>query len=130
LLDTAGWHEEAATAAALKSPLQRLCAEYLTASNAGKGPTDPVARFHLGNGARLERVNYLANTAPRGFKESYGLMVNYLYDLDRIEANHEAFVRHGTVAHSDAVAALVAQGAKSKSGVTSLLGFTGRRSAS
>jgi len=130
LLDTVNWHEEAATAAALKGPLQRLCAEYLTASNGGKGPTDPVARFHLGNGARLERVNYLANIAPRGFKESYGLMVNYLYDLDRIEANHEAFVRHGTVAHSDAVAALVAQGARAKSGVTSLLGFTGRRSAS
>jgi len=130
LLGTVGWHEEAATAAALKAPLLRLCADYLTASNGGKGPTDPVARFHLGNGARLERVNYLANIAPRGFKESYGLMVNYLYDLDRIEANHEAFVRHGTVAHSDAVAALVAQGAKSKTGVTSLLGFTGRRSAS
>jgi len=130
LLGTAGWNEEAATAAALKGPLLRLCAEYLTGSNGGKGPTDPVARFHLGNGARLERVNYLANIAPRGFKESYGLMVNYLYDLDRIEANHEAFVRHGTVAHSDAVAALVAQGVKSKAGVTSLLGFTGRRSAS
>jgi len=130
LLGTVGWHEEAATAAALKGPLLRLCAEYLTASNGGKGPTDPVARFHLGNGARLERVNYLANIASRGFKESYGLMVNYLYDLDRIEANHEAFVRHGTVAHSDAVAALVAQGAKSRTGVTSLLGFTGRRSAS
>ena len=130
LLGTVGWHEEAATAAALKGPLLRLCAEYLTASNGGKGPTDPVARFHLGNGARLERVNYLANIASRGFKESYGLMVNYLYDLDRIEANHEAFVRHGTVAHSDAVAALVAQGAKSRTGVTSLLGFTGRWSAS
>jgi malonyl-CoA decarboxylase len=130
LLDTPGWQDEAATAAALKGPLLRLCADYLTASNGGKGPTDPVARFHLGNGARLERVNYLANIAPRGIKESYGLMVNYLYDLDRIEANHEAFVRHGTVAHSDAVAALVAQGAKSRNGVTSLLGFTGRRSAS
>ena len=130
LLETPTWHEEPATAAALKGPLLRLCAEYLTASNGGKGPTDPVARFHLGNGARLERVNYLANIAPRGLKESYGLMVNYLYDLDRIEANHEAFVRHGTVAHSDAVAALVAQGSRAKNGVTSLLGFTGRRSAS
>ena len=54
-----------------------------------------MARFHLGNGARLERINWLANTAPRGIKESYGLMVNYLYDLDAIEANHEAFVRDG-----------------------------------
>jgi|SRR5579859_225554 len=130
LLQTTGWHEDPATAAAIKSPLLRLCAEYLTASNDGKGPTDPVARFHLGNGARLERVDYLANTAPRGFKESYGVMVNYLYDLDRIEANHEAFVRHGTVAHSDAVAALVAQSHRARGGVTSLLGFTSRRTAS
>jgi malonyl-CoA decarboxylase len=128
LIDAPGWHEDPATASALKAPLLRLCAEYLTASNEGKGPTDPVARFHLGNGARLERVNWLANTAPRGFKESYGVMVNYLYDLDRIEANHEAFVRHGTVAHSDAVAGLIAHGTRSR--VTNLLGFTGRRTAS
>ncbi|HEV2673929.1 MAG TPA: malonyl-CoA decarboxylase [Aliidongia sp.] len=129
LLDAPGWHEDAATEAALRAPLLRLAAEYLTSSNEGKGPTDPVARFHLGNGARLERVNWLANIAPRGFKESYGVMVNYLYDLDRIEANHEAFVRHGTVAHSDAVEALVAQGVR-RNGVTSLLGFSGRRNAS
>ncbi|GGE99382.1 decarboxylase [Aliidongia dinghuensis] len=130
LLDAPGWHEDTATAAALKAPLLRLCAEYLTAANEGKGPADPVARFHLGNGARLERVNWLANMAPRGLKESYGVMVNYLYDLERIEANHEAFVRHGTVAHSDAVAALVAQGARARNGVTSLLNFTSRRNAS
>ena len=130
LLGAPAWHEDATTEAALRAPLLRLAAEYLTASNEGKGPTDPVARFHLGNGARLERVNWLANIAPRGFKESYGIMVNYLYDLDRIEANHEAFVRHGTVAHSDAVAALVAQGNRGRHGVTSLLGFHGRRTAS
>jgi malonyl-CoA decarboxylase len=56
-----------------------------------------VARFHLGNGARLERVNWLGNVAARGINESYGIMVNYLYDPEQIEANHEAFVRGAIV---------------------------------
>jgi malonyl-CoA decarboxylase len=66
-----------------------------------------VARFHLGNGARLERINWLGNTAERGMRESWGIMVNYLYDPPTIEANHEAFVRDGAVARSDAVNALL-----------------------
>jgi len=65
-----------------------------------------VARFHLGNGAGLERVNWLGNTAPRGIEEAYGIMVNYLYDPERIEANHEMFVR-GTVVRSASVDALL-----------------------
>jgi malonyl-CoA decarboxylase len=73
-----------------------------------------VARFHLGNGARLERINWLANLSPRGLRESFGVMVNYLYDPDTIEANHEAFVRQGQVARSAAVAALVHAGAPAK----------------
>ena len=101
------WWEDADRAEALRAPLTRLCAEYLTAANGGRGPRDPVARFHLGNGARLERVNWLGNTAPRGMRESHGLMVNYLYDLGSIEANHEAFVRNGTVARSAEVDALL-----------------------
>jgi malonyl-CoA decarboxylase len=102
------WWEDARRAEALRAPLTRLCAEYLTASNGGRGPRDPVARFHLGNGARLQRVNWLGNTAPRGIRESFGVMVNYLYDLGSIEANHEAFVRNGTVARSEQVEALLA----------------------
>ena len=108
LLRADRWWEDPDRAEALRAPLTRLCAEYLTASNDGRGPRDPVARFHLGNGARLERVNWLGNTAPRGMRESYGLMVNYLYDLDTIEANHEAFVRSGTVARGSQVEALLA----------------------
>jgi malonyl-CoA decarboxylase len=76
----------------------RLCAAYLTKAAAGKGLSDPVARFHLGNGARLERINWLGNVAPRGMEESHGLMDNYLYDPATIEANHEAFARGGKVA--------------------------------
>ncbi|CAA9253674.1 MAG: Malonyl-CoA decarboxylase [uncultured Acetobacteraceae bacterium] len=108
LLRADGWWDDAAQAEALRAPLTRLCAEYLTAANGGRGPRDPVARFHLGNGARLERVNWLGNTAPRGMRESFGLMVNYLYDLQSIEANHEAFVRNGAVARSAQVEALLA----------------------
>jgi malonyl-CoA decarboxylase len=126
-LADAGWVEEPETAAALEAPLLRLCAAYLTDSRGGKGPADPVARFHLGNGARLERVNWLANTASRGLKESYGVMVNYLYDLDRIEANHEAFVRQGLVARSDAVAELLREEAGTVISVGNLLSFTTRR---
>jgi malonyl-CoA decarboxylase len=102
------WWQDPDRAEALRAPLTRLCAEYLTAANGGRGPRDPVARFHLGNGARLERINWLGNTAPRGIQESFGVMVNYLYDLDSIEANHEAFVRNGTVARSAQVEALLA----------------------
>ena len=67
---------------------------------------DPVARFHLGNGARLERINWLGNTEPRAIQESFGIMVNYLYDRDTIEDNHEAFVR-GTIVRSQEVDAIL-----------------------
>jgi malonyl-CoA decarboxylase len=102
LLDTADWWSDPQTSAALQAPLLKLCARYLT----GEG-RDPVAKFHLGNGARLERINWLGNPAPRGITESYGIMVNYLYDLGTIEANHEAFVRDKIIARSDLVDAML-----------------------
>jgi malonyl-CoA decarboxylase len=71
-------------------------------TSSGK-PIDPVARFHLGNGARLERINPFGDLSPKGLKQAHGLMVNYRYDLSEIEANHEAYVRHGTVAMSESV---------------------------
>jgi len=102
----ATWETPEASAA-FEVPLTRLCARYLTETEPGRGPNDPVARFHLGNGARLERINWRGNAAPRGIQESYGLMVNYLYDPDTIEANHEAFATGGVVARSAAVDALL-----------------------
>jgi malonyl-CoA decarboxylase len=102
-----GWWTNPATAEYLQPLLLRLCALYLTEARDGKGPSDPVARFHLGNGARLEKINWLGNTAPRGLAESYGMMVNYLYDPDFIEINHENFVHQGAVARSSAVDALL-----------------------
>ncbi|MFN3615778.1 MAG: malonyl-CoA decarboxylase domain-containing protein, partial [Rubrimonas sp.] len=78
--------------------LAGLAARYLIDGKSPRGgPADPVARFHLGNGARLERINPCADRSAAGLKASWGLMVNYLYDLDRIEKNHEAFAADGTV---------------------------------
>ena len=102
------WWTQDDLAASLRAPVLRLAALYLTGALrtgklAEKIRTDPVAKFHLGNGARLERIHFLANTAPRGIRESFGVMVNYLYDPEAIEARHGAFVRDGTVARSSAV---------------------------
>jgi malonyl-CoA decarboxylase len=106
LLATPDWWEDPHISAQLQAPLLKLCAKYLTG-----GGRDPVARFHLGNGARLERLNWLGNPAERGRQESFGIMVNYLYDIPSIEANHEAFVKDGTIARSSAVDAMLREDA-------------------
>jgi malonyl-CoA decarboxylase len=69
------------------------CAAVFLAHESVQPHGDPVARFHLDNGARLERVNVDADLSPKGLRESLGVMVNYLYDLDAVEANHERFIR-------------------------------------
>ena len=102
------WWDDAARAKAIRAAMLRAAAAYLT-RNAQATRIDPVARFHLGNGARLERIDWLANVSPRGLRESYGIMVNYLYDPGSIEANHEAFVNTGHVARSASVDALLVQ---------------------
>jgi len=104
-LERDGWWHDLAQSEKLRAPLLRLCARYLTRRPSIR--IDPVARFHLGNGARLERVNWLGNNAPRGIQESFGIMVNYLYDHDSIETNHEAFVRDGTIVRSPEVDTLL-----------------------
>ena len=103
--------DKLATATALRSltpegneALLRLGAYYLGHASPAAGG-DPVARFHLDNGARLERLNALGDLSSKGARQSFGLMVNYLYDLDKIEAHHEKFVA-GEVAQSRQVAAL------------------------
>jgi malonyl-CoA decarboxylase len=85
--------------------LTRLCAFYLGFHSPAAGG-DPVARFHLDNGARLERLNPLGDLSAKGVKQSFGMMVNYLYDLTRVEAHHEKFTQ-GEVAHSRALASLL-----------------------
>ena len=102
-----GWWHDPEQSEPLRAALMRLCATYLTRRPSPGNRIDPVARFHLGNGARLERINWLGDTEPRGIRESFGIMVNYLYDHDSIEQNHEDFVRHGTIARSVEVDALL-----------------------
>jgi malonyl-CoA decarboxylase len=97
LLPKGEWAEDARLARLIEPGLIRLAARYLVTAKSGEKPLDPVARFHLGNGARIERLNFLADTAPKGFKQSYGMMVNYLYEPDDLEENVEAFVREGRV---------------------------------
>ena len=83
--------------------LMRLCAYYLLRAKHGSEPLDPVARFHLGNGAALERLNWLGDTSEQGMARSAGLMVNYVYWLAEVERNHEAYFRDHTIAASPAI---------------------------
>ena len=87
-------------------PLRRLCAHYLLEAKRGQRASDPVANFHLSNGARVERVLSLANTDPVGQERALGMMVNYRYDLESIEENHDRYLHEGTIAASDDVRAL------------------------
>lgn len=104
LLSTPNWHRDAAAVDRLRELMLRLAAFYYLQAKTGSGePLDPVARFHLGNGARLDRLNWPADTSPKGLREAAGLMVNYLYDHSAIEANHEAFVNDGAIAASATV---------------------------
>ncbi|MEM7442732.1 MAG: malonyl-CoA decarboxylase [Pseudomonadota bacterium] len=94
--------------AEVRKSLLALAAHYLVQGKARDGrPADPVARFHLGNGARLDRLNWLADTSVTGLARSFGIMVNYRYVIDEIEANHEAFANQGTIAASSSVRRLL-----------------------
>jgi malonyl-CoA decarboxylase len=107
-LDRDDWWRTPELAERLREPLLRAAAWYYLRARNGRGlPVDAVARFHLGNGARLERLDWLADTSERALKQSHGLMVNYLYDLDYIERNHEAFAQQRAIVASSAVSRLV-----------------------
>jgi len=104
LLDKPNWPTKAAAREALNRILAPLAAHYFLYARSPAGRIlDPVARFHLGNGARLERLNPLGDLSEAGLRQSHGLMVNYLYDLDHIEENHEAFANKNEVVASPAV---------------------------
>ena len=95
----------------LRAVLLPLAARYLlTAKHRDGRPLDPVARFHLGNGARLERLDWLGDTSAKGMRQSHGVMVNYRYALPYIERNHEAYTNEGVVTVSPAVRAVAEQG--------------------
>jgi len=86
------WFSKPDVAARLQPLLMPLCAYYLIEAKKDGEPLDPVARFHLGNGASMTQLNWLSDTSKHGMKRSAGLMVNYLYRLDDVESNHQAFV--------------------------------------
>ncbi len=101
-----GWWEDPETAEAAKGPVLRAVARYLVHARRRGRAADPVAHFHLSNGARMERLNWLANVSEAGRAQSAGVMINYLYRSDMIEANHEAYKGEGRIAMSSAVRAL------------------------
>jgi malonyl-CoA decarboxylase len=95
------WYKEEATAATLREPLRVAAATFLLHAKTPSGkPLDPVARFHLGNGAKLERINVAADLSSKGLKNAFGVMVNYLYSPEEVERNHEAFADRSVVAAS------------------------------
>ena len=107
-LDDPDWFDNAELAAQLRAVLEPLAAYYFLKARTPKGRLiDSVARFHLGNGARLERIDWLGDLSPKGLRESAGIMVNYLYRLDDIEKNHEAYANQGEVVASSAVKKLL-----------------------
>jgi malonyl-CoA decarboxylase len=104
-----GWHRNAAPLAALREPLLRLAARYLLEAKRTDGaPRDAVERFHLGNGATIDRLDWLADPTPRGIEQSFGVMVNYRYALDRYAANQLAYGTNHAVDATSAVKALAA----------------------
>ena len=106
LLNRSDWRDNELIRQPLKPALMNLCARYLIEEKRNGRPLDPVARFHLGNGASVERLNWAADLSDKGIEQSTGMMVNYLYDSEQIVRNHEAYVRDGIVAASSAVTKL------------------------
>lgn len=104
---TGDWCRNSETAEITRPILQRLCAKYLLEERRGNRALDPVANFHLSNGARLERINWCADSSEIGMKRSYGFMVNYYYELSDIEKNHEEYVTRTNIIASRGVKALL-----------------------
>ncbi|CAM3523613.1 malonyl-CoA decarboxylase [Halomonas sp. FME1] len=118
-LEKPAWHQDKAHEEQLKAAIRPLAARYLVDEKNSHGlPLNPVARFHLGNGAELHRINWLGDTSVKGFQQGAGLMVNYLYVLDDIEHNHENYTAKATVACSNEVRDLARRARKLAKGET------------
>ncbi len=121
IFNTPQWWENQQVADTLKEPLLSLCARYLNEPREkDQAPLDPVARFHLGNGARIERINWLGDISPKGMQESCGLMINYLYQLKEIEKNIEAYATSKEIAASSRVRNLLRDDEDEQSQLTRL----------
>jgi malonyl-CoA decarboxylase len=92
-LDGSTWLTNPEVACHVQSALLPLCASYLVHAKRGAEPLDPVARFHLGNGARLERINWLGDRSTAGLARSVGITANYVYDPSEVDANHDVYRR-------------------------------------
>ncbi len=117
------WHNDPVVRKALEGPLLRLCARYFTERRENGEPIDPVARFHLRNGARLEHVNWLGDTSAQGLSRSAGLMANYRYVLADMEKNHEAYVKDGRIAMSSEARSLIRSVTETGNGPLKRLGL-------
>ena len=88
----------------MQNPMQRLVAKYILNEKRKNGTaSNPVAHFHLSNGAKFERINWMADLSDHGKSQSYGMMINYLYDLDEIDKNHEEYIENGKIALSKSI---------------------------
>lgn len=105
VLDRPQWWQDPELTAALEPVMRKACARYLLEEKRGDEPADPVARFHLSNGARIEQINWLGDSSEQRIEQSYGMLVNYVYDRRSVIKNHEEYVAKGRVAASSAVAA-------------------------
>ncbi len=107
-MENPNWVEDEALSKTLKPALMRLGARYLAREKRrGDAALDPVAHFHLSNGARIERLNWLADVSRKGLEQSSGMMINYRYDLSRIDINHEGYRSKGKIAVSSAIKGLM-----------------------
>ncbi|KAJ2746506.1 hypothetical protein GGI20_001281 [Coemansia sp. BCRC 34301] len=102
IIDSRGWTSDQPTVDAMEPVVRALGAHYLVNAKRGKSRAayDPVANFHLRNGACLHRINWRGNTSYSGLRQSLGLMCNYNYVLDRIEDNNERYIHNGSIAVS------------------------------
>ena len=108
LLAVPDWHASAERRATIRPLLETAAAIYFLEARTSSGkPIDQVARFHLNNGARLERLNFCGDVSAKGLAQSHGLMVNYLYDRDTIERNHELYANAGEVVAAGAIRKLI-----------------------
>jgi malonyl-CoA decarboxylase len=98
----------------VKDEITRLCASYLLRAKRAQAPIDPVARFHLANGARLERLNWLGDTSDSGVRQSLGMTANYVYRIADVEENHEEYAKNFRVVASHDLERLVKGGTRAK----------------
>ncbi|KAK9765398.1 hypothetical protein K7432_006312 [Basidiobolus ranarum] len=98
IINSPSWFEDPKVSDAVRLPLMRLCSRYLLEQKRGHLAYDPVANFHIRNGACVHRINWLADTSEKGIEQSLGMMVNYNYILSKVESNNHSYLKNGTIA--------------------------------